>query len=273
MFEVTLAKVWDGEQDPTGWYYSEKLDGVRAYWDGSKLWSRTGNEFFPPKEWLAGFPTTPLDGELYMGRGKFSECSGIVRRLDGGNLWKDIKFKVFDIPNVGGNFKHRYSYYTSLISNINSTNSTNLQPVIQLVCYSKAQLEIALDNIILSGGEGLILRDPDAEYINGRTDKLLKVIKKYRLEAKVVGHTPGKGKYSNVMGALEVELENGNKFSVGTGFSDVERTNPPPIGCYVTIEYKTLSPKKGIPREPAFVGIRYDFDGFNKATLKSKYKF
>jgi DNA ligase-1 len=50
---------------------SEKLDGVRCYWDGNKLYTRNGNETFAPPEWIAKLPSTPLDGELWSGRDQF----------------------------------------------------------------------------------------------------------------------------------------------------------------------------------------------------------
>jgi predicted DNA-binding WGR domain protein len=49
--DVLLAFSWKPEEvDPTGWWISEKLDGVRAFWDSKrgKFFSRNGNEFVAP---------------------------------------------------------------------------------------------------------------------------------------------------------------------------------------------------------------------------------
>ena len=55
--------------DPAGWWISEKLDGVRAYWDGANFWSRNGNQFPAPAWFKAGLPTDQaLDGELWCAR-------------------------------------------------------------------------------------------------------------------------------------------------------------------------------------------------------------
>ena len=54
-----LAKTYDG-QDPTGLDISEKFDGVRAFWDGSKLTSRNGHEFNAPAWFTADLPDIPL---------------------------------------------------------------------------------------------------------------------------------------------------------------------------------------------------------------------
>ena len=68
--DLLLAQEYKN-QDIAGWAMSEKLDGVRAYWDGRQLVSRQGYAFTPPKGFTAGFPPFPMDGELYSGRGRF----------------------------------------------------------------------------------------------------------------------------------------------------------------------------------------------------------
>ncbi len=55
--KVMLASVYEPEKhDPTGWYMSEKLDGVRCIWDGKNLYSRAGNKFYPPPYFKAALP-------------------------------------------------------------------------------------------------------------------------------------------------------------------------------------------------------------------------
>src|SRR6478609_7109030 len=51
---LLLAESWDGATDPTGWWMSEKLDGVRAYWDGQQFLSRQGNLYHAPDWFVAG---------------------------------------------------------------------------------------------------------------------------------------------------------------------------------------------------------------------------
>src|SRR5260370_15624193 len=57
---VLLAERWDNQTDLAGWWMSEKLDGVRAYWDGKQFLSRQGNVYLPPDWVVAGVPPTPL---------------------------------------------------------------------------------------------------------------------------------------------------------------------------------------------------------------------
>lgn len=56
--DLLLAVKWDLESgiDPTGWWVSEKLDGVRVYYDGAKgtMVSRLGNAFTPPGWFIEG---------------------------------------------------------------------------------------------------------------------------------------------------------------------------------------------------------------------------
>jgi len=79
-----LAHVYDPEKnDPTGWLMSEKLDGVRCYYDGvGKLYTRTGNPFYVPDWWKKNLPKIAMDGELWTGRDDFQRCVSIVRKQD-----------------------------------------------------------------------------------------------------------------------------------------------------------------------------------------------
>src|SRR5467141_2017651 len=95
---LLLAESWDCVTDPTGWWLSEKLDGVRAFWDGKQFLSRLGNRFHAPAWFVAGLPDMPLDGELWLGRKNFQRSVGIVRRQDQSDLWKEVRYVVFDAP-------------------------------------------------------------------------------------------------------------------------------------------------------------------------------
>src|SRR5690606_21783695 len=94
---LLLAKVYSGESDLENYWVSEKLDGVRAYWNGKQLVSRQGNVFNAPDWFISGFPVTPLDGELWGGRGTFEEVSGTVRQLTpDDSQWRKLRYMVFD---------------------------------------------------------------------------------------------------------------------------------------------------------------------------------
>ena len=104
------------------------------------------------------------------------------------------------------------------------------------------------------GGEGLMLRQPGSRYEAGRSATLLKVKTFHDAEASVLEHIPGAGRHKGRLGALLVQLPDGTKFSVGTGFSDYQRENPPPVGSTITFRYQELT-DGGVPRFPSFVRI------------------
>jgi len=74
-------------------------------------------------------------------------------------------------------------------------------------------------------------------------------------EAVVVGHLPGKGRLAGMLGALLVETPDGRRFRLGTGFSDEERREPPPLGATVTYRYFGKT-RNGVPRFASFLRIR-----------------
>ena len=251
---VLLAERWDGAQDPSGWWMSEKLDGVRAYWDGKALVSRLGNAFAAPAWFLAGLPDTPLDGELWAGRKQFQRAVSIVRRQDGSELWKGITFVVFDAPTLDAPFEDRLARCRALLEGAGEPHARvhEHQP-----CASVEALRAELARIEALGGEGIMLRQPGSRYVAGRSTTLLKVKSFRDAEARVVGHVPGEGRHQGRLGALLVERPGGTRFSVGTGLSDAERAAPPPIGSVITYRYQELS-EAGVPRFPSYVGVRED---------------
>lgn len=249
---LLLAETWESGTDPTGWWMSEKLDGVRAYWDGKQLLSRLGNVYHAPDWFLAGLPDVPLDGELWLGRKQFQREVSIVRRQDKSDHWKQIRFLLFDAPALETEFEHRLRFLEEFIKKRTPAYAGMHE---HLLCRGIDHLEEELAKVSELGGEGLMLRQPNSRYALGRSFTLLKLKRFQDAEARVVGHEAGKGRHKGRLGALFVEMANGIKFSVGTGFSDAERENPPPVGSTITFRYQELS-DSGVPRFPSYVGIR-----------------
>lgn len=249
---LLLAHTWDNEQDLTGWFVSEKLDGVRCYWDGSQFWSRQGNRFFAPDWFTEGLPSTPLDGELWIGRKQFQRTVSIVRRQDGGDLWRQLLYVVFDAPQAGGPFEQRCRV---MAQEAREDRCPFVRVLDQAVCEGTDSLRKELDRIEALGGEGLMLRQPGSHYEAGRSHTLLKVKRFHDAEARVVEHLPGSGRHKGRLGALLVELPGGTRFSVGTGFTDAQREKPPPIGSVITFRFQELT-DGGVPRFPSFVRVR-----------------
>lgn len=252
--KLLLAESWDNERDLTGWYMSEKLDGVRAYWTGEHFLSRQGNKFLAPDWFTKGFPAIPLDGELWIDRKAFQQTVSIVRRQDGGDHWKKVRYVVFDTPGEAGHFESRLKAIQGLGL---AQKASAIQVLDQTICQGTDSLRKELARIEALGGEGLMLRQPDSLYEFGRSSTLLKVKTFHDAEAVVIGHQAGKGRHKGRLGALLVSLANGTQFSVGTGFSDAQREQPPAIGSVITFRYQELT-DGGVPRFPSFVRERAD---------------
>ena len=248
---LLLAEAWDGVADPTGWLLSEKLDGVRAYWDGKLFVSRQGNLYHAPDWFVAGLPNVPLDGELWLGRKAFQRTVSIVRRQDQSDHWKQIRFVVFDAPKLEKGFEDRLTFVKESLAH----GPEYAQAHEHIKCHGVDHLRQELARLEALGAEGVMLRRPGSRYESGRSSTLLKVKSFYDSEARVVGHQEGAGRHKGRLGAVLVELEDGTRFAVGTGFSDAERDNPPTIGSVITFRYQELS-DGGVPRFPSFVGVR-----------------
>jgi DNA ligase-1 len=169
---LLLAQAWDNSTDLTDWWMSEKLDGVRAFWDGKQFVSRQGNRFHAPGWFLAGLPTVALDGELWIGRKQFQRTVSIVRRQDESDLWQEVRFLVFDAPHCAGGFEARLKFLAEAIR-------TEQQPCARLHehqrCRGLPQLREELARVEALGGEGLMLRQPGSVYEVGRSCTLLKI--------------------------------------------------------------------------------------------------
>lgn len=251
---ILLAEKWDNAEDLAGWWLSEKLDGVRAYWNGKEFISRLGNRYHAPDWFLEGLPETPLDGELWIGRKAFQRTVGIVRRQDRSDHWKEVSYVVFDAPAMDATFEDRLAFVSEQMAR---AGSPYLKAHEHTVCTSLTQLREELVRIETLGGEGLMLRQPGSRYEVGRSTTLLKVKSFRDGEARVLEHLKGAGRHKGRLGALLVELGDGTRFSVGTGFSDAQRAAPPAIGTTITFRYQELS-DAGVPRFPSFVRIRSD---------------
>lgn len=256
--DLLLAEVygWEGRQDLDQYWVSEKYDGVRASWDGERLRFRSGRLVAAPAWFVAGLPTVALDGELWLGRKQFAPLAGIVKKtVPVDEEWRQVRYMIFELPGAAGSFTERIAQMRRVV---NDAGVPWLQMVEQSRLLDKKALQQRLDEIVRLGGEGLMLHRADALYHGGRSQDLLKVKQWLDSEAKVMGYRPGTGKYQGLMGALEVETEAGLRFWLGTGFSDDERRQPPPLGATITYRYTGLT-AAGLPRFPAFLRIRQEF--------------
>ena len=273
-FELLKLSEYKG-QNVGGWLASEKLDGVRAYWDGRNLRSRNGKILAAPEGWSAHFPPFALDGELYTARGEFEKIQSIVMdKMPNATEWSEAKFYIFDVPEAGGGLLERLSELEKFIAK-NPQAGQNLKIIKQIKVKDNTEFEAFAKQIVAKGGEGAVAREPNAPYERKRSKNALKYKKFKDAECEVTAVNAGTGKYAGLMGsvtckALSVAGSNsdeqndellqpasGVKFKIGSGFSDRDRANPPKIGSIITYKYQNLT-AKGVPRFPVFLRVRED---------------
>ena len=252
---ILLAEVYRNQVDVGQYLVSEKLDGVRGIWDGQTLRFRSGKTINAPTWFLDGLPKRPLDGELWMGRGTFERLSGIVRReVPDDAEWRPVRYMIFELPGAPGTFAQRAEQIREAVK---QANVPWLREIEQFRVVDRDSLQKRMKEVVKAGGEGLMLHRADAPYETGRSDTLLKMKPWEDAEAVVIGHLPGKGKHAGQMGALRVRAEDGREFSLGSGFTDRVRRDPPAVGTTVTYRYHDLT-RTGLPRFASFLRVRVD---------------
>ena len=247
------ASNWDDQLDPSLYLVSEKLDGVRAIWDGAALRFRSGRPIAAPAWFLAGLPVQALDGELWLERKRFDRLSGTVRKAQPVEAeWRALRYMVFDAPAPEVAFETRVQLLQSMVQRAHqpwlvATEQTRLA--------SSTGLQTRLQQVAALGGEGLVLHRLDAPWQPGRSEAVRKLKLQPDEEARVVAHVAGKGKLEGQMGALLLEMPSGQRFALGTGFSAADRAKPPAIGAQVTYRYRDRTPQ-GIPKFASYLRVR-----------------
>lgn len=244
-----LLNTYDNSQDVVGWVMSEKLDGVRGFWDGQQLLTRGGKTLNPPAWFVADYPPFAIDGELWTKRDDLGQIVSIVRRKNPDERWRHITHQIFEVPNQQGGLLNRLSVLDDYLT---KHRNTPIRIVKQIPITKQTQVNAFLREIVAQGGEGIVLRDPNTPYQTGRLSSALKVKQHLDSECIVQKILAGKGKYTNKMGSILCQMSNGQPLKIGTGFSDADRENPPSIGSEITFKYYGLS-KKGLPKYPVYL--------------------
>jgi len=244
---LLLLKVYQ-DQNITGWVMSEKLDGVRAYWDGEKLLTRSGHIIHAPKWFTKGYPPFEIDGELWTKRGDFENIVSIVRDRVPSDKWREVKHYIFEVPHAKGALFER-------LKRVKSYESSIIKIIPQIKIKNKKDLQRFLKEVEEKGGEGVVVRDPNTLYIDRRSNKALKVKTFLDRECKVVGYHQGHGKFDGLMGSIICKMDDNQTIKIGSGFSEKQRYNPPAIGTVITFKFKGYT-KYGKPRFPVFLRVR-----------------
>ena len=249
-YELQKAKIYDkSKHNITNWYMSEKLDGIRAYWNGKEFISKNGNKIYAPFWFTKDFPPFELDGELWSKREDFENIQNIVLDETPSIKWNEITYNIFEVPNTDGNFDKRLEKIQLWIEK-NPNKFIKIIP--QKICKNESDLDNYLKELIAKKAEGIILKNPNLDYFTGRNENILKVKKFYDEEGLVIALNYSKeGKFKS----LKLKLENGIIFNLGGGFSNMQKENPPKIGDIVTFKYYDLT-KNNKPKFASFLRIR-----------------
>lgn len=249
--------------DTTGWFWSEKLDGMKGRWINGEMLTRSGQKIEVPKWFSEQLPKKhSVEGELYFGKGTFHK-TGVFRRTSSGsvdsmkrrvseNTWKKVEFHIFDLIDYQLTWVERQNILSKII-----TENSSIYLVKWKKIKSSEYLEKHFSKVIKKGGEGVILADPWGIYEDGKVEQILKYKKQLDNEAIVTGYrTDDSGQR---LASLEVRMGN-IEFHIGTGFKVKQRYNfrkKFPVGCKVTFTYELVGKNKK-PRSPVFKGLRVD---------------
>jgi len=289
--DYSILQRFNVPEAPIGWYMSEKFDGQRALWDGAKFITRGSPSNLPRvypyvPVWIIALmpPGIPLDGEFYTNRNSFQELGflksklkpesqrkkGENTQLELDHKWNNIKFQVFDIPS-NEPFEKRNELLRKIVNDRKKVwELINLPPYLkkkdsplvyteQYIIKNPTEINTFYDSIVSNEAEGVMIRAPKIPYIPKRTRFMLKLKPEQDTECVIIGYKPGEGKYTNLLGAFQCQLENGKTFYVA-GMDDNIRINyrqTHPIGTKITIKYTFLT-DDGIPRFPRYKGIPND---------------
>lgn len=250
---LLLAQTYTYGYDLAHYLVSEKLDGVRAYWDGKSLRFRSGRLIHAPAWFIAKLPAHALDGELWMGRRSFERLSAAVRRQEPLDAeWERITYQLYELPGGEGSFSERIA---RLQASVTQAGAPWLNVVAQTQVADDTELKLKLAQVLGEGGEGLMLHRADAQWQTGRSDVLFKLKPQQDAEAVVFGYESGRGKYQGMLGALIVRTADGRRLRLGSGLSDAMRRAPPAIGSTVTYRYRDLT-ATGLPKFASFLRVR-----------------
>ncbi|WP_085318219.1 DNA ligase [Derxia lacustris] len=255
---VMLANDFHADVNLPDYWVSEKYDGVRAWWDGERFLTRSGQVIAAPAWFTEELPHMPLDGELWLGRGQFEAMSALARRSKPDDAsWRNVRFMVFDLPAHPVSFDRRRSALKQVLAEI---KSDWVRLVDQFRVEDQESLQVLLDRTVRAGGEGLMLHRGDSLYRPDRSDDLLKLKLHPDADARVIGYQPGRGKYTGQVGALLVETPDGQRFAIGSGLSDADRRTPPALGSWITYRYSGFTEKQKLPRFASYLRPRDDRD-------------
>lgn len=163
------------DQDPTGLWVSEKMDGCRAFWDGECFRTKESWAVIDAPAFMSeGLPRgQAIDGELWANRGTFEMVRQLVQYQRAASPdWSRVRFMAFDAPcTISRGFEERQEQLAALLANA----GPHAELVQHWKCKGREQMLADFKTVLALGGEGLVLRKPGHFYAFGRSNAWLKV--------------------------------------------------------------------------------------------------
>ena len=291
-----LAKKYpEGVTTIKQYYIQEKLNGNRciAWYDETQgKWrytSRSQKEKSYPFDMSKLDKNFVYDGEVMsrgaMGNRDFAATSGLANSKYGDK--SQLVYVIYDILDDSISYKERWAILSQYCSELGRTTDDRLVfddtavsdnvailPLLGIVTVYpnlsyNHKLDALLDYIVDQGGEGIMLRDPDAPYYHSsgggdRKNYLLKYKKLQTCDLRITGWNEGKGKYTGMIGSFICEDDDHTVLVNVAGIDDDTRASDPDvwIGKIIEVAYFDVSSSKNKSVDslqfPRFKKVRYD---------------
>ncbi|MGL5934581.1 MAG: hypothetical protein ACRCZI_03045 [Cetobacterium sp.] len=249
------------------WYLEPKFDGARLIYHRGKFISRTGKPLHNLEHIAEALKplsdTWTLDGEVY--GTDWATTMSVARSSKTTKAGNGLKFAVFDVL-TNDEWKDQGCIWSletrrRQLQMIWAPNEhSHLVPQATVEDYE--QFSIYHEDNLTTGCDGTVLKLKDSLYEFKRTKTWLKVKPVETFDCVVVGWKAGTGKYSGVLGALEIRPEEGGPTSFCSGMSDAQRYDwavklAGIMGKTVEVQARGVH-KSGRLIEPRFIRIRAD---------------
>lgn len=253
------------EYDPTKMRYpvygQVKMDGIFGRWERSELciYTRSGNiikGLSVIEAELSDRVFLPLDGELVIPGLDFFTMNGKIRSSE---ETPDCMFYVFDVCVTPDEYEKRVRIYQSLVS----PDMPHVQMMKTHLINNEREADAFYEKVIKAGFEGVVYKQLDAAYADGKHWHAVKRVPLKSVECKIVSAYEGKGKLAGMLGGFVVEFNNQLvKVGGGPGVDYAKRkemweNKDKYIGEQLKCVYKSLTPN-GSMRSPQMLGVRWD---------------
>lgn len=247
-----------------------KLDGMRCWvqWFDHEpvLWSSEGNPITGVPhiqlllaDWAKVVGELQFDGELYCHGMEFENIISTTRR-GADNLRDDftnIQYHIFDVKLPKINAERNAVIADAFARMPEEIRKTETFMRVPTKTIKREDVDAQLDDYVKEGYEGIILRNPLANYVEKRPWTILKWKPSKHDTYQIVGVTEAvseKGVPLGRVGALNCCDRFGNFFSVGPGLGMTHEVTakmwadaPNLIGKFAKVYYQNLT-DRGVPR-------------------------